>query len=246
MRTTKHYRTNLGGRNVDYDVVVSKAARQLRVRIGPFGIIITRPDRVDDVEARDFLHRHQSWVLSQLDRVLSLHEIRKKPIQHCKLMFRGVPTSVRIEFSETKSRGNIVKLRDNVIVVRRGSYTQTPAARGLENWLRKQARIAINRHVITLSSSIGEQPGRVYIMDQRTKWGNCSALRNLSFNWRLILAPDFVLRYIVTHEVVHLAIPDHSTKYWLTVQSHCPEAEQAKHWLSGHYSQLNVDLGQIL
>ena len=83
-------------------------------------------------------------------------------------------------------------------------------------------------------------------MGQRTKWGNCSARRNLSFNWRLILAPDFVLRYLVTHEVVHLAIPDHSAKFWLTVQSLCPETEKAKQWLSTHYAQLTVDLAHVL
>ncbi len=83
-------------------------------------------------------------------------------------------------------------------------------------------------------------------MGQRTKWGNCSARRNLSFNWRLILAPDFVLRYLVTHEAVHLAVPDHSAKFWLTVQSLCRETEKAKQWLCAHQAQLQVDLGGIL
>ena len=68
----------------------------------------------------------------------------------------------------------------------------------------------------------------------------------MSFNWRLILAPDFVLRYIVTHEVAHLAIPDHSAKFWLTVQSLCREAETAKQWLGAHHAQLTVDLGKIV
>src|SRR5436305_2288294 len=48
------------------------------------------------------------------------------------------------------------------------------------------------------------------LMGQPTKWGNCSPLQNLSFNWRLIMAPETVLRYLVTHEAVHLAVPDHS------------------------------------
>lgn len=82
-------------------------------------------------------------------------------------------------------------------------------------------------------------------MGQRTKWGNCSALQNLSFNWRLILAPPFVLRYLVTHEAVHLAIPDHSRKFWLTVQSLCPESERAKQWLCAHADMLTVDLVTI-
>lgn len=51
---------------------------------------------------------------------------------------------------------------------------------------------------------------------------------------RLILAPDFVLRYLVTHEAVHLAVPNHLAKFWLTAQSLCPEMERAKHWLSAN------------
>jgi predicted metal-dependent hydrolase len=82
-------------------------------------------------------------------------------------------------------------------------------------------------------------------MGQRTKWGNCSARRNLSFNWRLILAPDFVLRYLVTHETVHLAIPNHSAKFWLAVQSLCRETERAKQWLSGSGHELTADLASI-
>ncbi len=82
-------------------------------------------------------------------------------------------------------------------------------------------------------------------MDQRTKWGNCSAMQNLSFNWRLILAPDFVLRYLVTHEAVHLAVPDHSRRFWLTVQSMCPETERAKQWLSSNGQKLLLDLNEV-
>ena len=78
-------------------------------------------------------------------------------------------------------------------------------------------------------------------MDQRTRWGSCSSRQNLSFNWRLIMAPEFVLRYLVTHEVVHLAIPDHSKRFWLTVQSLCPETERARQWLCANGGRLYVD-----
>ena len=68
----------------------------------------------------------------------------------------------------------------------------------------------------------------------------------LSFNWRLILAPDYVLRYLVTHEAVHLAIPDHSAKFWLTAQSLCRDTEKAKQWLGRQQAQLQVNLANIL
>src|SRR5207237_6283827 len=101
-------------------------------------------------------------------------------------------------------------------------------------------------HLSVITTRLRQKPRRVYVMGQRTKWGNCSAQRNLSFNWRLILAPDFVLRYLVTHETVHLAIADHSAKFWLTVQSLCPESERAKQWLVRHQAQLTVDLAGAL
>jgi len=97
-----------------------------------------------------------------------------------------------------------------------------------------------------LTVRLRQTPRRVYVMGQRTRWGNCSAERNLPFNWRLILAPEFVLRYLVTQEAVHLAIPDHSAKFWLTVQSLCRETERAKQWLCRHRAQLTVDLGEVL
>jgi predicted metal-dependent hydrolase len=83
-------------------------------------------------------------------------------------------------------------------------------------------------------------------MDQRTKWGNCSPLGNLSFSWRLIMAPPFVLEYLVTHEAVHLVVPDHSKRFWLTVQSLCPKTERSRQWLAAHGTELMVDLDRRL
>jgi hypothetical protein len=83
-------------------------------------------------------------------------------------------------------------------------------------------------------------------MGQKTKWGNCSALQNLSFNWRFIMAPDFVLRYLVTHEVVHLEVPDHSKRFWLTVQSLYPKMDRARQWLVANSDRMIMDMQKIL
>ena len=246
MRPSTQRQILLRGRCIEYDVVVSKDARQARVRIGSRGVEVVQPVGIGDEEVSSFLRRNGTWVLAQIDRVSSLRGVRRPeryPLGE--ILFRGEPTPVRVEFVETKARGNSVSLTDGGIIVRRGANTRTPAARGLENWLRKQARAAITGYLSVMTARIHQQPARIYVMSQRTKWGNCSSLRNLSFNWRLILTPDFVLRYLITHEIVHLAIPDHSVKFWLTVQSLCPETEKAKQWLSRHYAQITVDLGSV-
>ncbi len=104
--------------------------------------------------------------------------------------------------------------------------------------MRRQAREAIALQLEKLIDRLGRAPRGIYVMGQWTKWGNCSAMGNLSFNWRLIMAPECVLRYIVTQEMVHLVVPDHSPKFWLTVQSLCRETERAR--------QLLVSIGKLL
>jgi predicted metal-dependent hydrolase len=127
-----------------------------------------------------------------------------------------------------------VFIRGGDIVIQRGPHSRTPANRSLENWLRKQARDDIQQCLTELTSRLKRRPNRVYVMNQRTKWGNCSARRNLSLNWRLILAPREVLQYLVAHEAAHLAVPDHSDRFWLLLQSICPHARRSRRWLADH------------
>ena len=148
---------------------------------------VIQPVGVGEEEASTFLHRNENWVLAQLERVSSLRALRRPARrQPGEILYRGESTPVRVEVAETKARGNLVRWSEGEIIVRRGLATRTSPACGLENWLRRQARSAIADCLPALTARIQQRPGRVYVMDQRTKWGNCSSRGNLSFNWRLV------------------------------------------------------------
>jgi predicted metal-dependent hydrolase len=213
--------------------------------VGLNGVEVVQPVNRTDEDVSAFLDQNEEWILDQLQRIDRLLKIRVTDRRQGEILFRGERTRIRIEGTAARSRGNLVRLVDGEIVVQRPLGSSTPVAHSLENWLRRQARAEIEKQLETVTTRVRQRPGRVYVMGQRTKWGNCSATRNLSFNWRLILAPDFVLRYLVTHEAVHLAVPDHSAKFWLTVQSLCSETERAKQWLSANGLRLAVDLNGI-
>ena len=247
MKATTQHQTRLGGRRVDYRVVHSRVARKLRVRVGPNGVEVVQPAERNGEDVSAFLDRNEAWILGQLERIARLHSVRRPEQQRVgEILFRGQPTRLRVETTSTRARGSLVDFIDGEIVLRRGLVSKTPVARSLENWLRRQARAEIEKHLEVVTARLRHSPRRLYVMGQRTKWGNCSATRNLSFNWRLILAPDFVLRYLVTHEAVHLAVPDHSSRFWLTVQSLCREMERAKQWLCSHEAELTVDLRDVV
>lgn len=237
----------LDGQILKYRVILSRQARKLRIRIGPKGVEVISPRarNVDEIEG--FVTRHQNWISTQLQRLESFRGIRRS--QHHdigQILLRGTPTSIRIEMTPRNKRRNTIRQEEAGIVIETGREPQTPAVRTLENWLRKLARREIEQQLAIVTRRLNKAPSNVYIMGQRTKWGNCSRMQNLSFNWKLIMAPEYVLRYLVTHEAVHLTVPDHSRKFWLTVQSLCPETERAKQWLSATGHRIQIDLHSVL
>lgn len=246
MRAATSHRISLGGRHVDYRLVCSPAARKLRVRVGMNGVEVVQPAGRKDEDVIGFLLSNEPWILSQMERTERLRAIRKPDRNgNSLILFRGEPTSVRLMAAQGRSGQNKVVFQHGALVIHRGSASRTSLARSLENWLRKEARTEIQAHLHSVLPRLKRSPGKVYVMGQRTKWGNCSGLGNLSFNWRLVMAPDFVLRYLVTHEAVHLAVPDHSLRFWLTVRSLCPEMERAKQWLSANDSRLLLPLRKV-
>ena len=233
----------VSGRKVEYQVKQSRTAKTLRIRIGPHGVQVIRPTARTDDDITRFLHCNRDWILRELDRAETFKPVIKTPNHSQRAIFyRGDVTLVRVASSVTKRGQNKVTRQNGEILITQPAGSRIPPVRSLENWLRKEARAAIQDQLQSILPRVRRSPGKLYVMDQRTKWGNCSALGNLSFSWRLIMAPDFVLRYLVTHEAVHLAIPDHSQRFWLTLQSLCPETERARQWLVANAHRLLAPL----
>lgn len=232
----------LTGREVNYRLIRSKSAKTLRVRIGPAGVEVVQPATRKTSEVEAFLLANDAWITAQLERVERLYPVRRpNDSDSGEILYRGVPTPVQIiNHAHRQGPAKVVFEQDRLIMIRNGESRTLPA-RSLENWLRKQARIAIEQQVAVVADKLQRTPRNIYIKDQRTRWGSCSSRQNLSFNWRLIMAPEFVLHYLVTHEVVHLAVPNHSKQFWLTVQSLCPDTERARQWLRTNGAGLHVD-----
>jgi predicted metal-dependent hydrolase len=240
------HQLSLQDTDVEFRLILSKAAKKMRVRVGPNGIEVVHPQGKDIEEILNFVQTNAAWILEQLHRVEKFRGIRRPKTRTAgRILFRGEPIHVSIKEDDARSGANHVIHDSDKITVIRSSTSATQPAKSLENWLRKQARSAVEEHLEAVTIKLKRQPGKVLIMGQRTKWGNCSRLQNLSFNWRLIMAPQPVLRYLVTHEAVHLAVPDHSHKFWLTVRSLCPETERAKQWLCANAHELLVDLNEV-
>ena len=84
----------------------------------------------------------------------------------------------------------------------------------IERWYRRRARAEIAPRLDAASAQAGLAYTGLDIRGQRTRWASCSSRGRMSFNWRLLLAPERVLEYVVWHEVCHLEVLDHSPRFW--------------------------------
>ena len=84
---------------------------------------------------------------------------------------------------------------------------------------------------LKITVSLDEAAKTITVRDQSGRWGSCSSAGKLSFNWRLVLAPPFVLDYVAAHEVAHRIEMNHSPAFWATVARTLPDMAAARAWL---------------
>lgn len=107
-------------------------------------------------------------------------------------------------------------------------------------WYRREARGVFEQKVEAWAALFGLQAGKVSIRNQRTRWGSCTYEGDLSFNWRLVLAPEWVLDSIVVHELCHIDELNHSDRFWALLDERFPRHEEASEWLREHGAALRV------
>lgn len=110
----------------------------------------------------------------------------------------------------------------------------------LEKRYRNAARDLITNRVSYYHTLTGGNYTSITIRDQKSRWGSCSSRGTLSFNYRLIFAPQNVLDYVVVHELCHLTHMNHSKDFWNMVSCIMPGYKEAKNWLREHGQELNL------
>jgi predicted metal-dependent hydrolase len=125
---------------------------------------------------------------------------------------------------------------------RRGPDLLVPAGEAqlpaIERFYRRAAHTEVGWRLDRACAEVGASYSRLEIRGQRTRWASCSRSGTMSFNWRLLLAPEPVLDYVVWHEVCHLEVMDHSRRFWALLGQHCPGYREQLRWLRRHGATL--------
>lgn len=193
---------------------------------------LTLPARARVAEARAFLERQAGWLEGALTRVPPARPVRAGRA----LPYRGLSVVLEAE----PGRG-APRLADGRLIVR-GAEAEAPG-RALA-FLKARARDELVPAARGYAEAVGREAGRISLRDTRSRWGSCSSSGNLSFSWRLIMAPPEVLDYVAAHEAAHLAEMNHGPRFWALVERLRPDWRDSRDWLRRHGADLQrVDFG---
>jgi predicted metal-dependent hydrolase len=212
---------------IPYTVRRSTRARRVRVAVGADdGVHVTLPARAREREAALAVAELRPWIERRLAEARAARERLAVPTGH--LPYLGSHLRLAPEAGRVRAH-------------RRGDVLHVPAADArpaIERWYRRAARVEIAPRLDAAVAALGKRYTKLTIRGQRTRWGSCSTTGAMSFNWRLVLAPEPVLDYVVWHEACHLVVMDHSKRFWALLERHRPGSREHQRWLRANGSAL--------
>ena len=199
----------------------SRRARRVSLRIDPRGgaVVVTLPPRTGRTAGVALLMDHAAWVVERL-AALPGHI----PFEPGALVpLHGVDHRIR----HVGGRGAVRVAGREILVGGEPEFL----ARRVADFMRSEARRRLSDLVTEKAAAADLRPSRVAVKDTRSRWGSCAANRNLSFSWRLVMAPRFVQDYVAAHEVAHMRHMNHGARFWSLVENLTPHTEAAVTWL---------------
>ncbi len=205
----------------------------LRIQSATREVVLTMPPRGSLKQAREFAEKHGGWIAARVGRLPAPAPfaagavIPLRGVDHRIVHRRGARGTV---WTETDDNG------EQLLCV----AGEVPhIARRVSDYLKREVKTDLEIASRRAAEDLGVTFKRVSIRDPSSRWGSCSTTGVLSYSWRLIFAPPFVLDYLAAHEAAHLIEMNHSWRFWRVVEHICPHVARAKAWLDAHGSNLH-------
>ena len=221
--------TLLSGKTFNYSealgfeikIVKSATAKKLNLRIDERHRIpiLTIPRFCSNRKALNFVEQHRDWIKNTLAR-LPQHQSFSNG---SKISIAGQNYTILHNPSQ-----HGIKLENNRLLI---GGTPEFLHRRVCDFLKKYATTYLHNLSVSIAAKIGHHVHKVTVKETKSRWGSCSSKNNINYNWRIIMAPEFVINYLVSHEVSHLQHPNHSKEFWQCVENLCPNWQEGRHWL---------------
>ena len=219
----------VAGRAIPLKMRQSRRARHLSLRIDPAedAVELILPRGVALAEGLRFAEEKSGWILTRL----ALRPPAVPFAPGAVIPYRG---SAHVVEHRPEARRGVWREEGRICVSGELAFL----SRRLCDWLKREALALLSARAHAKAALVQRPLRRIAIRDTKSRWGSCAQGGAIHFSWRLVLAPDPVLDYVVAHEVAHLVHPHHGPRFWRLVEKLTPEVEASCAWLRRHGDRL--------
>ncbi|MEM7360989.1 MAG: SprT family zinc-dependent metalloprotease [Pseudomonadota bacterium] len=214
-----------------FELVRSPRRKTLTVEVAQTGVKVRAPERMREATIYQFLRNKRRWI----ERHLADLPAPTPPLEletGAELRFLGETYRLRI----TSGRKSVHVDQGELVVPVVPSHLprEQTVKRKLVKWYKETAHQYLADRVARRAEAMFEHPttATIKVRDYKRRWGSCDHRGDLSFNWRIMMAPETVIDYVVVHELAHLIEFNHSRRFWQIVEHQLPGWREQQQWLS--------------
>lgn len=225
--------------NLTYTTVRSAKRKKLTITVErDSSILVLAPESATDDAIDRVVQSKRQWLFEKLQnapKYQGTHAPGKEVVSGESALYLG--REYRITLTDAPDARVVF---DRAFVIPKGDRLQTRQA--FRDWYQARAQEVILSRVQRLAVELGVDLAEAVIVDDRLRWGSCTAKNNVRLNWRLIKAPMSVIDYVIVHELAHLIEGNHTPEFWNIVRAKVPNAEKSKNWLKEHGQLLEDEI----
>lgn len=231
-------------RIIEYDIVYCNR-KSLSIKLDEKGNIFVRaPKGLSEQQTEKILRKKASWIITHQDSLqkLSKEKEEKRYLSGTVVYYKGEKYSLHIAKVDDKKKQKIVLTSsiENKMDIFTVYLDEKYIKNFLEMWYKEEARRIITEKVNYYESFFNRSYGNIRIKSMKTRWGSCSTKGNLNFNWKIIMAPEEVIDYLVVHELSHLLEMNHSSDFYKQLSRVLPNYKTHQKWLKENEKYLDI------
>lgn len=230
---------------IPYEINYNNRLKYMRLHVSADGIKLSTRRGVNRAAIDGFINEKSKWILEHYIKLIELNEtsIKKSWLNEETLLFMGKNYNVIIRESfETKCKLKFHNNEFEISVTRsiRENEKSEIIEELIKQWYKKEAKKIINEKLLFYSKKMSVTYNQFRIKEQKTRWGSCSKRNNLNFNWKIIMAPEKVMDYVIIHELCHLVHFNHSKDFWNLLAFYMPDYKVQAEWLKNNGISLHI------
>ena len=230
-----------GSRIITFNLIYRKR-KTMSIEVETTGeVTVIAPVGTSSDDVIEKVKSRAGWIVSKQyeSKFINDTKINREAVSGESYMYLGRNYSLDIRVDENIDNIS-VKLFQGKFVVNTYIKDEDLIKKAMENWYREKTLAKVKERVSYYSSYFNNEVTTVKVKEQKKRWASCTSKNELLFNWRCVMAPVFVLDYIVVHEMCHMEYKNHSKDFWNRVYAVMPDYEVRKSWLKNNGIKMDI------